>query len=360
MNRNFCGIRKIILLVNIAVMMMFTSCSGPSVGAGVTKPPVQDMRMDLLGTLISVSIYDDADAGSSRRVFDEAFDIVADIDARMSVNNPDSEISNIGRAGGKNAVAVSEDTYELIERAIGFSELYGGVFDITVGAVMELWKTDEVFNVRPDDEEIKNRLPLINYKDVFLTDEGGVMLKKEGMKLDLGSIAKGYACDKVLEYLKSQDIAAALLDFGGNIYVYGSKPDGSQWKVGIRAPIAGENEVVCTATVSDVSVVTSGGYERYFEEGGVVYHHLLDPETGYPAKNGLLSVSIVDASSTRADALSTACFVLGLEEGYKLLESLPESEGIFITDDNNVYVTTELFDKVDLLDKRFKIVENPL
>ena len=133
----------------------------------------------------------------------------------------------------------------------------------------------------------------------------------------------------------------------------GEKPDASPWKLGIRSPILGENAIVCTVTVENTSLVSSGGYERYFEECGALYHHLLDPSTGYPADSGIISMTIIDESSTRADALSTACFVLGLEKGLELLESLPGSEGLFIMRDHSVVVTSGLAEKVRILDERF-------
>ena len=326
-------------------VLTLTACAKPA-----SHEPVRETRTGLLGTVISITVYGDA----NKELFDGAFALVADIDARMSANREDSEIAAVGRESEKNAVSVSGDTYSLLERALGFSELCGGAFDITVGAVMALWKTGEVFNVRPDDAEIARRLPLINHKNVILSD-GGVMLAEHGMKLDLGAIAKGYACDKVFEYLKAHGVKSALLDFGGNIYTFGKKPDGSPWRLGIRSPIIGENGIVCSVTVQDESVVTSGVYERYFEEGGTVYHHLLDPKTGFPADNGIVSMTIIDASSARADALSTACFVLGLEEGLALLESLPDSEGIFITEDSRIIVTSGLKERVALTDERFSV-----
>ena len=331
----------------LCVASVLTACAKPEPPL-VSQEPVKETRTSLLGTVISITLYGSAD----KALFDGAFSVVADIDNRMSANKENSEISAIGRESGNRAVSVSDDTYKLIERALGFSELCGGTFDITVGSVMELWKTGEDFSVRPDASELARRLPLINYKNVLLSD-GGVMLKDDGMKLDLGAIAKGYACDMTLEYLKEQGVKTALLDFGGNIYTFGQKPDGSPWRLGIRSPIIGENGIVCSITVNDESVVTSGGYERYFEEDGTIYHHLLNPKTGCPADSGIVSMTIVDPSSARADALSTACFVLGLDEGLALLESLPDSEGIFILKDNSIVITSGLTGRAAITDERF-------
>ena len=317
-------------------------------GSSGSSTPRKEIRADLLGTVISITVFDDTDT----RVFEEAFSIVSDIDARMSVNIEDSEISKIGHASGTQAVRVSGDTYALIERAINISKLCGGAFDITIAPIMELWKSNEFFYVLPQASEISDKLLLVDYRSILLS-EGSVMLAEAGMKLDLGAIAKGYACDSVVEFLISSGVETALLDFGGNIYTYGEKPDGSPWKLGIRSPVIGENDIVCTVTVRDTSVVTSGGYERYFEKDGTIYHHLLNPETGYPADNEIMSVTVINEASTIADALSTACFVLGPERGFELLESLPDTEGIIITKDFNIIITSGLTESVSLTDERF-------
>ena len=228
-------------------MVLLPACS--QLGSSANSAPVKQTRIDLLGTVISITLYEDVD----EKVFDEAFAIVADIDARMSTNNASSEILALGHESGRRAVAVSEDTYQLIERAIGYSELCEGAFDITIGSVMQLWKTGAAFDTLPDDAAILNHLPLVNYKNIILSDDG-VLLAKEGMQIDLGAIAKGYACDMVLDFLKSRGIKTALLDFGGNIYVLGEKAEGSTWKLGIRSPIVGENEIVCTVAVKNASI----------------------------------------------------------------------------------------------------------
>ena len=340
------------LCIFVLVTAMLSACS--TAGVTNTKPELtRDIRTDFLGTAIMISAYDKI----STKTFDEAFSVVADIDAKMSVNKPDSEISTINNAAGTGIVNVSDETRSLIQTATALSATSGGAFDISVGAVMELWKADGVFCVLPDEGEIEMKQALVGYQNIQI-GEDGVGLGLSGMKLDLGAIAKGYACDKALEYLKSQGIQSAMLDFGGNIYAHGTKPDGTTWNVGVRAPFPDENEPICVVSVQDVSVVTSGGYERNFEENGTVYHHILDPKTGYPAQSGLLAVTIVDVSSTRADALSTACFVLGLAEGYRLLETQEGSEGIFVTADYTIVLTPGLVGRVTLQDERFAIVDD--
>ena len=341
------------LFLFAAAVLFLSACTVE--GAGVPSPGTltQEVRTDLLGTVITISSYESV----SSDVFEGVFDLVADLDARMSVNRPDSEISAINSGSGRDYVAVSADTCDLISLALDFSRLSGGAFDISVGPVMALWKSDGEFCRLPGDADIRSRLPSVGYEAISLAG-GGILLELDGMMLDLGGIAKGYACDRALDYLKTRGLRSALLDFGGNIYAHGTKPDGALWTVGVKTPLVGENGLVCAIRVQDMSVVTSGGYERFFEASGAIYHHILDPKTGYPADSGLLSVTIVDPSSTRADALSTACFVQGLDAAYALLESQPESEGIFITEDCAVRVTPGLRDRVTLLDTRFTLVDD--
>ena len=309
-------------------------------------------RTDLLGTVITLSTYDEI----APELFEETFSLVEAIDAKMSVNSAESEISKINNNSGITPTVVSQEVHDLVSWASDFSRVSNGAFDITIGSVMQLWKLDGTFEVLPEDEEIQKNLPLVNNDEITFYNDS-ILLNKPGMRLDLGGIAKGYACDMSLAYMKMKGIHSALLNFGGNIYAYGTKPDGSPWHIGIQTPYIKKDTIACSIDVSNTAVVTSGGYKRYFEKDNVTYHHILDPNTGYPAESGLLSVTIIDPSSTRADALSTACFVMGLEQGYRFLDTMPESEGIFITTDNQVYFTKGLLGKVTMMDSEFTLAE---
>jgi len=336
------------VLLAVLLLIVLTSCATASGTKNADSVFTQRTEMDLLGTVITISSYEPLD----RKVLDRAFATVTEIEERMSVNLSHSEISAIN-GGGTEPVEVSEETRALIARAIEFSELSGGAFDISIGSVMQLWKRDGEFAVLPTHEDIRIALRLVDSGQIVLSDHA--VLTPAGMQLDLGGIAKGYACDKTLEYLKSVGIVGALLDFGGNIYAHGLKPDGTPWVIAVASPVVGDDGLVCVIPVSDTAVVTSGGYERYFEADGTMYHHILDPRTGYPVDNELLSVTIIDASSTRADALSTACFVLGLDAGLALLESMPSSEGVFITKDFTIHTTSELRGEVVIMDSRYSL-----
>jgi len=183
--------------------------------------------------------------------------------------------------------------------------------------------------------------------------DGNSVTLDSGMMLDLGGIAKGFAADKAVEIYAQYGVTSALLNLGGNIYAYGQKQDGSDFRIGLRDPFGGEGEYAAVVSVHDTSVVTSGVYERYFESNGQTYHHLFDPKTGYPCDNSLQSVTIICTSSTQADALSTALFVMGTEDGMKLAEQLDGVEAVFITDDHQIYVTSGLAESIEITNEAF-------
>jgi thiamine biosynthesis lipoprotein len=336
--------RKYAGMICAALVLALTSCGTPSPAELRTE-----MRDGLLGTVITISAYTDADA-----VFEACFDVIADVDRRMTNNSPDSEISRVNQNAGNAETVVSPDTRELLSLALDISRASGGAFDVSVGAVTSLWKEDGTFARLPDASELREKLSLVAFDDVLLPKNDSALLAREGMMLDLGGIAKGYACDRALEILKEGGVNGAFLDLGGNIYAHGTKENGAKWRIGVRYPAVGDNSIACVVEVSDKAVVTSGGYERYFERDGVIYHHILDPKTGYPADTGLLSVTVVAGSSVLADALSTACFVLGLEDGMELLEEYSDCEGIFITEDGSLHTTRGLEGQVTIVDARVR------
>lgn len=335
------------IITACGLILQLCACDTGSTAAG---EPLQESREDLLGTVISVSIYDKA----SDELLEDCFAVVSDIDRRMSVNRKDSEVSKLNQSAGK-SVQMSKDIYGLLQKSVAISEKSGGAFDASIGAVSSLWKEDGYFAVLPEDTAIQQALPLVDYRRIQLEQGAKVTLEQPGMQVDLGGIAKGYACDQVYELLKENKVEHALLDFGGNIYACGTKPDGSSWRVGVREPRANSSELVGAVAVKDQAVVTSGIYERHFEKNGTDYHHLLDPKTGYPAANELLSVTIISDSSTEADCLSTACFVLGLEKGMQLAEQYENAEAIFITDTRTVYLTDGVRDSFRISNQEYQL-----
>lgn len=321
--------------------------------AGCSKQEIPELvtttQTDLLGTAISISLYQDA-----KEIREVCMEKVADIDKRMSANLENNEIAQINNSEGK-PVEVEKDVYQLLEIAKEVSEKSDGGFDVTIGALTTLWKKDGIFSILPEEEAILKGKELVHYQDLDLQD-GKVTLKK-GMKLDFGGIAKGYACDQVVNILKENQINSGLLDFGGNIYALGKKEDNSKWKVGIKTPETGAGDLLCAVEVEDKSVVTSGVYERNFIQDGVTYHHLLDPKTGYPSESDLKSVTVIAESSTLADCLTTAIYVLGLEKGKELLKEYPQVEGIFVTKENEVFLSEGIGDGIQLMNEDYRIVK---
>jgi thiamine biosynthesis lipoprotein len=296
-----------------------------------------------MGTIVQLKVYG---AGVESTV-EEAFTLIDELEQKMSLNIKGSEINQVNNSAGKKGVEVSIDTYRVIDRALNYAKLSQGYFDPTIGPVVKLWGIGSEEQQIPSKDELADKLKLVNYKQVKLNPEiKSISLATAGMILDVGGIAKGYAADKVIELLKGQGVKSAYISLGGNVSVLGAKPDGSDWKVGIQDPKAKtRGEVIGIVNVKDKTVVTSGNYERYFIEDGVRYHHILNPQTGYPARNGVISATIVAKSSFDADALSTAVYILGVEQGLQLVNTLDGVEAILITEDDQIYVTDKLKDK---------------
>lgn len=291
----------------------------------------------LLDTLIQITAYGE----NADKAIDSAFDRISEIHNKMNVNDENSEVSKINKLAGRGYQRVSGDTLYVIKKGLFYSALSKGRFDITIGPLVKLWGIGTDKARLPEKKEIENVLSLINYKDVIINeDKNEVMLKKENMSIDLGAIAKGYAADEVIRILKENGIKSAVADLGGNIYVLGSKPNGKPWRIGIQDPFKSRGSTFAAIEVKDKTLVTSGNYERFFIKNGKRYHHILDVKTGYPVENGLVSVTIIGDSSIDCDALSTTVFVLGLQEGMKLIESLKGYDAIFVTQDKKVYVTS--------------------
>ncbi len=248
-----------------------------------------------------------------------------------------SDVWKINHAEGQ-PVAVSDDTITILRCAKKISDLTGGAFDVTIAPVSTIWDFTSGKAVLPDAGDIARAVELVDYTKITL--DGNTVTLPAGMMIDLGGIAKGYIADQVKTYLEKRGVKHAILSFGGNVIGIGTKPDGSPWKVGIQDIDKATGESMLVSQNSGTSAVTSGIYERGFDLDGVRYHHLLSPETGWPVQNELASVSILSGSSMECDALSTAAFILGREEGTRLIESLEGVEAIFIGRDRTVTCTS--------------------
>ena len=292
----------------------------------------------LLGTFCTVNLYEDG----SDRLYQLIFDRLTEIDNEFNLNNPDSELNRINGAAGKTPVEVCADVTAVLEAALNYAEKSDGAFDPTIGPLVHLWGINTSSARVPSQEEIDKALLLVDWKNVEFKKNGNtstVLLKESGMILDLGGIAKGFAADEICSILKKEKVKRALIDLGGNILVWGNKPDGTAWKVGIKNPYdQALDPPVLLRVQGGTSVVTSGVYERYFEQDGILYHHILNPKTGYPVQNGLLSSTVVSTSSLAADALSTTSFLLGPE----VYEKVFDEAAVFIKSDMTVQASPTL------------------
>ena len=317
------GFKNILIF---SLIFLYLSCAQP-----------ESSRTELaLGTVCSVSLFENG----KNHIYDEIFSRIREIENLMSVNIPTSDISRINNNSGIAPVRVHEDTFKVIERALFFAQASGGAFDPTVGPLVTLWGISGDNPCVPSQSEINETLALINWRFVLLDDnEQSVFLTHRAMALDLGSIAKGFAADEAAKIIKREKVARAKIDLGGNIIMLGARKDRRPWRVGIQNPGESRGSVIGVLQVPEKTIVTSGVYERYFEENGVHYHHLFSPSLGYPAQNGLLSVTVVTDVSMDADALSTAAFVLGYDKGADLLRSFANVQAIFVFDDKSVRIT---------------------
>ncbi|MCK9438170.1 MAG: FAD:protein FMN transferase [Synergistaceae bacterium] len=299
-----------------------------------------------LGTIVRITLYGD-DSKKLNNVLDLSMKEIERLENLLSVNIPSSDVSLVNRASGEYPVKVSEEAGSLLERAIEWSERTGGAFDPTVGKIVKLWGIGTESAAVPDPEQLKEAVDMTDFRKVSVLHEvnGTFVQTAKGQRIDLGGIAKGYITEKVKALLINEGVSSALIDLGGNIAVFGSSPKPGKWKLGLQHPFMPRGEYFGIAEVSDVSVVTSGAYERYFESGGIRYHHIFDTATGYPALSDLASVTIISEDSTDADALSTALFVMGFERGISLLRELKNVEAVLVakkTEGTIVYVTKGL------------------
>ncbi len=291
-----------------------------------------------LGTINYIKIFDI----EKEDAIEKAIERVTEIDNRMSAFKTESDISKLSRNSGKGLRIVHQDTFQLIQKAIELSDISDGVFDITIRPLAELWGINKKGSFIPSESEIQKALHLVDYHGIQLDPKLlSAALKNPGQALDLGGIAKGFAADEVKQILVESGVQSALINLGGNVITIGSRPDGQPWQIGIQNPIAPTGQYLGVLSITNKTVVTSGSNERFFIKDGIRYHHILDPRTGKPAQNSLLSVTAVCACSTDADALTTALFILGPQKSMPLLNKV-KAEAIFVTDDLTVTVTNGL------------------
>lgn len=307
-----------------AATFLFSGCSAPE--------PLSKTEF-FMDTVCTITLYDTTDES----LLGKTFELCKKCEALFSRTVETSDVSRINKTGD-GTVEVDPETAELLKTALEYSERTGGKFDVTVGRLTSLWDFKSESPVLSAPDKIDSALRQTGYRN--LSVDGNTVTVRNGVQVDLGGIAKGYIADRCAAFLKENGVERAIINLGGNVLVLGSKDGSTPWTVGIQRPFADRNEIVGSVQVSDYSVATSGVYERFFEKDGVIYHHILDPETGYPVSNGLESVTILSRSSVTADALSTSAFLLGKDRAAELVESLPDTEAIFIDSAGQVTVTS--------------------
>ncbi len=342
MKKNSLNSFKLLLLSS--ALLFFWGCKKEAM------PPQSQLH---LGTVCTINLFDQG----STELYGQMFQKLKGIEQAFSVNLPDSAVSQINQSAGIAPVVVPQEVIYVLQEALRIAERTSGAFDPTIGPLVDLWDIGGDNSQVPSQQAIDHARSLVDWRLVEIDSQRGtVYLPKQGMALDLGGIAKGYAADELVAIAQEAGIQQALFDLGGNIYAFGTKPDGTPWRVGVKDPAQPGGSPALALAVQDRSVVTSGMYERFFEQEGIRYHHILNPATGYPVWNDIQSVTIVSKSSLLADALSTSVFVLGREKGLALLES-EDAEGIIIGEDKLVYPTSGIADQLSVVVSRYQLAD---
>lgn len=318
----------------LSAAFLLTGCSG----APAQEP--ESATFFAMDTAMDFTVYGDA------ALLDEAETLIGSLEEQVSVTDEHSDIYAIDHTGSG---SLSGNAAELMEQALELCRRTGGALDISVYPIVRAWGFTTGSYQIPDEETIQSLLPLVDYTQIQYDAATGVGTLPEGMEIDLGSVAKGYAGQLAAQMLRNSGVESALLNLGGNVQTVGAKPDGSPWQIGIKDP-QGEDAMM-VLSVEDQAVVTSGGYERYFEQDGQTYWHVMDPSTGHPADSGLISVTIVGDEGVVCDGLSTALFVMGLEKAADLWAQSCDFEAVFVTASGEVYITEGLRDRFALTEQ---------
>ena len=312
------------IAVLYSILLMFLAACSPK------NRSIDAQGEFVMGTYCRIDLFEDG----SPALYNKLFTRLEELEKIFSANRDDSELAGVNRNAGIEAVEISAELFTVLERALYFAEATDGAFDPTIGPLVKLWGIGTEYARIPPDMEIAAALALVNWKELELTAgikedlpiAGTAFLKKKGMALDLGAIAKGYAADDLVSILKEAGIKRAVINLGGNVYVWGKKDNGKPWNVGVQDPAAERGNYLGILELErSISVVSSGMYERFFTgDDGKHYHHILEltengrGKRGYPAENGILSATVIAVSSMDADALSTSCFILGYSKGMAL------------------------------------------
>lgn len=336
-------------LISLKITMLLTCLMLLS---GCAQEELHTIENFKLYTLCQITTYETLKSS----VATEIWDALDRIDATMSMHLKNSEISQINSAAGTHSVVVSKETFNVIKKALDYSDISSG-FDISIGPLVTLWGIGSDSPSVPRALELQEALNLVDYKKVVLDEKKlSVYLPEPGMQLDLGAIAKGYAADVTRDILLEHGVKQAIINYGGNILTLGEKSKKKPWQIGVQNPDQARGAYIGVVGLNNQSIVTSGTYERFFEADGKRYHHLINTNDGYPIENGLWSVSIISQNSIDGDALSTLIFSQGLEKGLALIESLDQVDAIFVTNESKIYLSSGLKDNFKLVDETYTVM----
>jgi FAD:protein FMN transferase len=329
MKKNFI-MKKIFLL--LIILTLVSSCS--------KKEELYKETRVIMGTYVTITLNK---GGKSQkdltRAASDAFAQITKVDELMSTYKPQSNLSRINQSSGIAPVPADPEVIYNIEKALYVARLTDGAFDVTVGPLVNAWKIGSKDARVPSPDEIKRALSLVGYRNIEIDKKAGtVFIDKRGASIDLGGIAKGYASDRAVSVLRKEGIKGGIVACAGDVKVFGLRPDGTPWTIGIQHPRKEDGALMAKLTLTDSAVSTSGDYERYFIKDGVRYCHIMNPKTGYPAR-GLMSVTVAAKDSWLADSMATGLFVMGPDKAYALALKHPEIEVLMITDAGKVLAT---------------------
>ncbi len=305
------------------------------------KYTVYEKETFAMDTFITERIY----GGDGERVSEITDLLIEELDLSFDRFDEGSEVYKLNNSFGE-FVPLSEHTIDILTSSIEYSRMLNGRFDITIAPIMDIYIKARESGSAVDDADIEKALPLINIEALEMAN-GGASLAIPGMAIDLGAVAKGYLCDKIKEVYIENDLQSAIVNVGGSILAVGKNPDGENFKVGIRDPLKSDSDYIGILEISDEIISTSGGYERFFESGGEVYHHIIDPKTGYPSDSDLLSVAVIGKNGVQCDIISTYLFIMGSEEVINYIDNNGYSV-IAITLDKEVIVSEDLKERFSL------------
>ena len=355
----------ILCTVLVCPMLLFTGC-GNITDADTSTTGNQPISISSikLNTAVQITIYDSQD----KALLDDCLALCDKYELVFSRTNEKSELYKLNHrkdtsdkdpnadgqttpypvSGTADTWHISEDLASLLSEGLDITRESDGAFDIAIAPLTSLWDFTAEDPKVPDDAAIQKALPLCSSDGVTI-DGQDITLPSDDIQFDVGAIAKGYIADRLKDFLVKKGVNSAIINLGGNVLCIGSKPDGTPFKVGIQKPFADRNETEAVMDITGKSVVSSGIYERCFKQNGKLYHHILNPQTGYPYDNGLISVTIISDQSVDGDALSTTCFALGLEDGLKFAEK-KGVQAVFITEDYELHYTDGFQDEIRVTD----------